>query len=143
MLLASFVKLPVGWVGWEVPYFTRNICALIAVRDLVTRKATVMTYLLSYMHGSFPTHLAPSEKGSALKGKNLLPWGANSFLLEYAPFQKGSKNSLTDLPHWKVCQFLIITPQEFKHLQPTLLVHNISGVVTLSDFRVIMKIRNI
>ena len=97
-----------------------------------------MTYLLSYTHGSFPTHLAPSEKGSALKGKNLLPWGANSFLLEYAPFQKGSKNSLTDLPPWKVCQFLIITPQEFKHLQPALFVH-ISGVVTLSDFRVIYE----
>ena len=30
----------------------------------------------------------PSEKGSALKGKNLLPWGANSFLLENYPFQK-------------------------------------------------------
>ena len=31
----------------------------------------------------------PSEKGSTLKGKNLLPLGANSFLLEYTPFQKG------------------------------------------------------
>ena len=32
---------------------------------------------------------APSEKRSTLKGKNLLPRGANSFLLGYAPFQKG------------------------------------------------------
>ena len=31
----------------------------------------------------------PSEKGSTLKGKNLLPFGANSFCLELAPFQKG------------------------------------------------------
>ena len=31
----------------------------------------------------------PSEKGSTLKGKNLLPLGANSFLLEQTPFQKG------------------------------------------------------
>ena len=31
----------------------------------------------------------PSEKGSALKGKNLLPKGANSFFLEQTPFQKG------------------------------------------------------
>ena len=31
----------------------------------------------------------PSEKGSTLKGKNLLPVGANSFLLELIPFQKG------------------------------------------------------
>ena len=30
----------------------------------------------------------PSEKGYTLKGKNLLPRGANSFLLEYIPFQK-------------------------------------------------------
>ena len=32
----------------------------------------------------------PSEKGSTLKGKNLLPLGAVSFLLELAVFQKGS-----------------------------------------------------
>ena len=30
----------------------------------------------------------PSEKGCTLKGKNLLPRGANSFLLEYTPLQK-------------------------------------------------------
>ena len=30
-----------------------------------------------------------SEKGFTLKGKNLLPLGANSFLLKYTPFQKG------------------------------------------------------
>ena len=31
----------------------------------------------------------PSGKGSSLKGKNLLPGGANSFLLEYTPFRRG------------------------------------------------------
>ena len=30
----------------------------------------------------------PSANGSTLKGKNLLPLGANSFLLERTPFQK-------------------------------------------------------
>ena len=30
-----------------------------------------------------------SEKGSTLKGKNLLPMGVNYFLLEWTPFQKG------------------------------------------------------
>ena len=30
-----------------------------------------------------------TPKRSALKGKNLLPLGANSFLLEQIPFQKG------------------------------------------------------
>ena len=31
----------------------------------------------------------PSEKESTLKGKNLLPMGANSFLLEWTHFQMG------------------------------------------------------
>ena len=31
----------------------------------------------------------PSEKGSTQKGKNLLPNGANSFLLEQTPFREG------------------------------------------------------
>ena len=34
--------------------------------------------------------LSPSEKGSILHGKNLLRQGANSFLIEYIPFQKGT-----------------------------------------------------
>ena len=34
------------------------------------------------------------EKGSILNGKNFLPLGADSFLLEYIPFQKGDKNLL-------------------------------------------------
>ena len=33
----------------------------------------------------------PSEKGSTLKGKKLLPMGAASFLLEQTLFQKGGK----------------------------------------------------
>ena len=32
--------------------------------------------------------LVPSEKGPTLKGKNLLPSGANSFLLKQTLFQK-------------------------------------------------------
>ena len=44
----------------------------------------------------------PSEKDCALKGKNLLPVGANSFLLEQTPFQKEtdvheSKQEVTDI----------------------------------------------
>ena len=31
----------------------------------------------------------PSEKGSTIKGKNLLPFGANSFLLELNSLKKG------------------------------------------------------
>ena len=37
----------------------------------------------------FPTHQVPSKKGSTLKGKHLLPVGANAFLLVLIPFQKG------------------------------------------------------
>ena len=37
-------------------------------------------------------HQVLSEKVSTIKGKNLLPRGANSFLLEYTPFQKKSKS---------------------------------------------------
>ena len=33
--------------------------------------------------------LSPSEEGSTQRGKNFLPVGANSFLLELTPFQKG------------------------------------------------------
>ena len=35
----------------------------------------------------------PSEKGSAVKGKNLLPLGANSFLLEQTIFWKALTDS--------------------------------------------------
>ena len=34
--------------------------------------------------------LLPSEKESSLKGKNLLPVGANSFLLEKTPLAEGT-----------------------------------------------------
>ena len=49
-----------------------------------------------------PPHPAPSEESSTLKGKNLLPKEANSFLLEQKHFQMGDKTILTDLPALKV-----------------------------------------
>ena len=33
--------------------------------------------------------LSPFDQGFILKGKNLLPWGANSFLSETSPVHKG------------------------------------------------------
>ena len=39
------------------------------------------------------------------KGKNLLPRGAHSFLLELTPFLEGSKTILTELSPLKVYQF--------------------------------------
>ena len=50
-------------------------------------------------------HKNPPEKGSTLKGKNLLPLGANSFLLEWTLFQKGDKTILAELPPLKVYPF--------------------------------------
>ena len=37
----------------------------------------------------------PSEKGSTLKGKNLLPLGTNSFLLEESPFRRSNFDKVT------------------------------------------------
>ena len=46
--------------------------------------------------------LSPSGKGSTLKGKNFLPVGANSFLLESTPFQKGNSAEESKLEVMKV-----------------------------------------
>ena len=40
-------------------------------------------------------HQIPFRKGSTLKGKNLHPRGANSFLLGYIPSHKGDRTNLT------------------------------------------------
>ena len=47
--------------------------------------------------GCFPAHQGPFENVSIPKGKNLLPVGANSFHLEYIPFQKGDTTILMKL----------------------------------------------
>ena len=45
----------------------------------------------------------PFQEGSALKGKNLLPLGADSFLFRADPFLEGKKKHiLTELPPLKV-----------------------------------------
>ena len=43
------------------------------------------TFLTSCL---FSCAIIPFWKGSTLKGKNLLPWGANSSLLEQTPFKQ-------------------------------------------------------
>ena len=43
------------------------------------------------------------EKGTALKGKNLLPLGANSFLLEQTLFQKGIDVKVNQTESHKSC----------------------------------------
>ena len=56
----------------------------------------------------FPVHQSPYEKRSTLKGKTLLPLGANSFLLEWTHFHIGAKTILTEFPDMKVCQFSLM-----------------------------------
>ena len=52
-------------------------------------------------------HQVSSKKGSTLKGKNLLPMGAYSFLLEYTRFQKRGKIILKALPALKMYPFVL------------------------------------
>ena len=65
---------------------------------IFTREITFMTSCLLSLT------LSSSEKESVLEGKNLLPLGANSFLLEYTHLQKGSKALLPELSPLKVYQ---------------------------------------
>ena len=55
----------------------------------------------------FPAHKGPTEKGSSLKGKNLLPLGTNSFLFEKTLFQRGGKSILKGLPPLKMYHFYL------------------------------------
>ena len=57
---------------------------------------------LSWLPVCFPAQQVPSENGSTLKGKNLLPLGANSFLYEKTPLQAVDKTSLTFLSPLKM-----------------------------------------
>ena len=71
-----------------LPFDTGKLCNLLTTPlhlpgDLIyminfclcfTKKTSFLASCLLFCH--------PSEKGSTLKGKNLLPWGANSFLLK-------------------------------------------------------------
>ena len=52
--------------------------------------------MASCLHFCIPT---PFEKGSTLQGKNLLPMGTNSFLVEKTPFPEGRQTQpvLTEL----------------------------------------------
>ena len=46
------------------------------------------TFVTFHLFSSTP---CTSEKGSTLKGKNLIPWEVKYVLLEKTPFQKGGK----------------------------------------------------
>ena len=54
-----------------------------------TKISSLAEYIQFKGHNSVRYFVPSSGKGSAPEGKNLLPLGANSFLLEQIPFQKG------------------------------------------------------
>ena len=64
--------------------FKRNEFAVHTFSTIFYKTTFVASFLFSFTP-------SPSEKGSTVKEKNLLPWGANSFLLEFTHFQKGGK----------------------------------------------------
>ena len=61
-----------------------SLTLLFPFRMLYTlgRFYTIFTRETTFLPFYFPAHQALSKKGLTLKGKNLLPMGANSFLLE-------------------------------------------------------------
>ena len=66
-----------------------------------SRLSVILERETSWLLVCSPAHQNPSENGSALKGKNLLPTGANSFLVELTHFQKEAKLILIELPPLK------------------------------------------
>ena len=75
--------------------------------DIFSREITLSNLILS-----------SSEKGSTLKGKNLLPVGANSFLLEETLFgmglstrkQPGSHRSYLPCEEWQKIYHVYLVP---------------------------------
>ena len=43
-------------------------------------QADIRKFIYSFQEGKYSLSPSPSSLGATLKGKNLLPWGANSFL---------------------------------------------------------------
>ena len=57
-------------------------------------------FLFAFLHKQIP-----SKNGYTLKRKNLLPLGANSFVLEYTPSKKKAKIIIKELPPLKMYPF--------------------------------------
>ena len=76
------------------------------------RKNLLQTFVTFFFSFYFPAYHVPSKKESTIKGKHLLPLGANASLLELTPFQKGCKKLWSclfsmcihspQMNHWRV-----------------------------------------
>ena len=78
------------------------------------------------------------DKAISLKGKNLLPKGANSFLLKWTPFKRETKTMLTELPPLKVYQFPL---KVFEFL--TCLFQNLLHGLTSELFTICIEVLNL
>ena len=98
--LVSFYIPKLSVKSWKYKYLSSRAISLVGLRDWIQRD--FLPFLqgrqLPLLSVCLPPHQAPSEKGSTLKGKNLLPFpsekgstpkgknllprGANFFLLE-------------------------------------------------------------
>ena len=102
--LAGMLALPCPTIGNFLSTWEHLDCSIGGAPDL----AFCILVLTLIPESLFPILLNLSEKGSSLKGKNLLPKGANSFLLEKTPFQM-RKNYLTELPSLKTYSFSLLS----------------------------------
>ena len=68
----------------DICWLSMSTCTFLNTHDHFSREITVLKANGYTLQGgdSIKMILLPSEKGYTLKGKNLLPWGANSFLSE-------------------------------------------------------------
>ena len=107
--------------------FLRNMEPLKVISNIISHKglSLLCIFIFLYLMG-INTLLRevkicfclPSEKESSLKGKNLLPLGANSFLLQLTTFQKGpcaqeSKQEVIEVVclvknFWKIYQAYLV-----------------------------------
>ena len=63
----------------------------------------------------------PFQKVSSPKGKNLLPPGANSFLLEFTPLEKGGKREIDRVAVLDMYPFILIISLQISAMSyPTL-----------------------
>ena len=94
--VASNEKPVLGYLDWECSHVIRSHWYL---KELDQQLNFYQGRQLLWIPVCFTVGQTPSEKGSTLTGKNLLPrgggGGANSFCIEKTPFQKGDKTILS------------------------------------------------
>ena len=91
--LVSYTPIPTREITFVTSHF-------------VTTNRT-MKITCGFLFGFLHTKPFKKKKEFFLTGKNLLPFGANSFLLEWPLFRRVVKTSLLEFPPLKVCQLTL------------------------------------